>query len=105
VIFPIVEAAPKAFWAAIILTLQAALLPLQIPTSMESSRVFPLASSPLSPNNVRTMGEVVVSDVDAASVKTSLASESGSAWDCHSLWVCSSHAALVSGQLHCTSTT
>ena len=46
-IFSIVEAAPKAFWAAIILTSQAALLPLQIPTSMGNSRVFPFASSRL----------------------------------------------------------
>ena len=46
-IFSIVEAALKAFWAAIILSSQAALLPLQIPTSMGNSRVFPLTSSRL----------------------------------------------------------
>jgi hypothetical protein len=66
---------------------------------------FPLASSRLKSNNVRTMGAAVVSDVAWASVKTSLASESGSAWDCHSLWVCSSHAGLVSAPVHCKSTT
>ena len=80
--------------------------PIQPFYSRRGTREFFLSRVPaLSRNNVRTMGEAVVSDVAWASVNASLASALGSAWDSHTLWVCSSHARLVSGRLHRKRTT